>query len=102
MKFMLAPAATVTGALSPDMLNPVPARVACEIARAAVPVFESLTVWLAEVFTVRFPKLTAPGVRLIAGVDVATPVPVRPMARGVLLALLVIEMLPEAAPVVVG
>jgi len=102
MKFMVAPAATVTGALSPDILKPVPVRVACEIARAAVPVFESVTVWLDEVFTVKLPKLTALGVRLIPGVDVATPVPVRPMARGVLLALLVIEMLPEAAPVVMG
>src|ERR1700719_1141370 len=99
---MLAPAATVRGAVSPDMLKPVPARVACEIARSAVPVFESFTVWLAEVFTVRVPKLTALRVTLIAGVDVVTPVPVRLMVRGVLLALLLIEMLPETAPVVVG
>jgi len=99
---MLAPAATVRGAISPDMLKPVPARVACEIARSAVPVFESFTVWLAEVLTVMLPKLTAAGVTLIAGVDVVTPVPVRLMARGLLLALLLIEMLPEAAPVVVG
>ena len=102
MKSMLAPAATVRGALSPDMLNPVPARVACEIARSALPVFESFTVWLADVFTVRLPKLTAVGARLIAGVDVVTPVPVRLTVTGVLLALLLIEMLPEAAPVAVG
>ena len=99
---MLAPAATVRGAVSPEMLKPVPARVACEIARSAVPGFESFTVWLAEVLTVMLPKLTAAGVTLIAGVDVATPVPVRLTARGVLLALLLIEMLPEAAPVAVG
>jgi len=84
------------------MLNSVPARVACEIARSALPVFESFTVWLAEVLTVTSLKLTALGVTLIAGVDEVTPVPVRLMARGVLLALLVIKMLPEAAPVVVG
>jgi len=99
---MLAPAATVRGTVSPDRLNPVPVILACEIARAAVPVFESLTVWLAGVFTVRFPKLTVLGTTLMAGADAATPVPVRPIARGVLLALLLIEMLPEAAPVVVG
>src|ERR1700719_2088730 len=99
---MLAPTATVTGALSPDMPNPAPVILACEIARAAVPVFESVTVWLAEVFTVRLPKLTALGVPLIAGVDGATPVPVRLMARGALPKLLLIEMLPEAAPVAVG
>ena len=99
---MLAPAATVSGVVSPERLNPVPARVACEIERAAVPVFESFTVWLAEVFTVRLPKLTAMGVTLIAGLDVVTPVPVRLMVSGVPLALLLIEMLPEAAPAVVG
>jgi len=99
---MLAPAATVAGAVSPDRPNPVPVILACEIARSAVPVFENFTVWLAEVFTVRFPKLTALGVTLIAGVDVATPVPLRLTLRGVLLALLLIEMLPEAAPVAVG
>jgi len=102
VKFVLAPAATVIGAISPDRLKPVPLTPACEIVRSAVPVFESLTVWLAEVFTVRFPKLTALGVTLIAGVDVATPVPVRLMARGALPALLLIEMLPETAPVAVG
>ena len=99
---MLVPAATVSGAVSPDMLKPVPLRVACEIARSAVPMFESFTVWLADVFTVRLPKLTAVGARLIAGVDVVTPVPVRLTVTGVLLALLLIEMLPEAAPAVVG
>ena len=99
---MLMPAATVSGAVSPDMLNPVPVRVACEIARSALPVFESFTVWLAEVLTVMLPKLTAAGVTLIAVVDAVTPVPVRLTARGVLLALLLIDMLPEAAPVVVG
>ena len=99
---MLVPAATVSGAVSPDMLKPVPLRVACEIARSAVPMFESFTVWLADVFTVRLPKLTAVGARLIAGVSVVTPVPVRLTVTGVLLALLLIEMLPEAAPAVVG
>jgi hypothetical protein len=67
-----------------------------------VPVFETVTVWLADVFTVWFPKLTAPGVTLITGVDAATPVPVKPTVRGDGLALLTIEMLPAAAPVVAG
>ena len=64
--------------------------------------FETVTVWLADVFTVWLPKLTAPGVTLIAGVDVATPVPVRLTVRGEALALLMIVTLPEAAPVVAG
>jgi hypothetical protein len=65
-------------------------------------VFETVTVWLADVFTVWFPKLTAPGATLIAGVDAATPVPVRLTTSGEGLALLMTEMLPEAAPVAVG
>ena len=47
-------------------------------------------------------RLTAPGVTLIAGVDAATPVPVRLTVSGEGLALLVIVTLPAAAPVVVG
>jgi len=65
-------------------------------------VFESVTVWLADVLTVWFPKVTAVGVMLIAGVDAVTPVPVRLTVIGVLLALLPIEIVPEAAPVVMG
>jgi hypothetical protein len=84
------------------MPNPVPLTLACEIDSAAVPVFETVTVWLADVFTVWFPKLTAPGVTLIVGVDVATPVPVRLTVIGEGLALLVIVTLPAAAPVVAG
>jgi len=41
---MLMPAATVSGAVSPDMLKPVPLRVACEIARSVVPVLDNLNV----------------------------------------------------------
>ena len=102
MKFTLAPAATVVGGVSPDMLNPVPVILACEIERAAVPVFERVTVCVAEVFTVRLPKFTAAGVTVIAGVDAATPVPVKLMTAGELPALWLIEILPEAAPVAVG
>jgi hypothetical protein len=84
------------------MPNPVPVILACEIERAAVPVFESVTVCVAEVFTVRLPKLTAAGVTLIAGVEVATPVPVRLTTAGELPALWFIEILPEAVPEAVG
>jgi hypothetical protein len=70
--------------------------------RSAVPVLDSFIVWLAEVLTVRFPKATALGVTLIAGADAATPVPVRLTVSGEGLALLTIEMLPAAVPVVAG
>ena len=51
--------------------------------------------------TVTLPKarVVTLGVRITVA---ATPVPVRLTVRGVLLALLLIDMLPEAAPVVVG
>ena len=42
------------------------------------------------------------GATLIAEVDAMTPVRVRLITSGVPLALLVIEMLPEAAPTVIG
>ena len=99
---MLAPAATVTGPANPAMLYPVPLTLACEIASAAVPVFVTVTVWLADVFTVWFPNPTALGVTLISGVDSATPVPFRVMVTGVLVALLLIEILADAVPAFMG
>ena len=62
---MLIPAATVTGAVSPDMLKPVPLRVACEMTRSVVPVLDNLNVWLVWVSTFTLPKLTSDGVTLI-------------------------------------
>ena len=55
-----------------------------------------------EVFTVKLPKPTAVGVTLMAGVDSVTPVPVRLTVTGAVVALLLIEMLAEAVPVVMG
>ena len=55
-----------------------------------------------EALTVKLPKLMAVGVALMAGVDSATPVPVRLTVTGAVVALLVIEMLAEAVPVVMG
>jgi hypothetical protein len=102
VKLVLPPAATVTGAVNPAMLKPVPLTVACEIARSALPVFESFTVWVADVLTVRLPKLIAVGAAVMAGVDSVTPVPVRLTVTGAVVALLLIEMLAEAVPVVMG
>jgi len=55
-----------------------------------------------EVLTVKLPKLTAVGVALMAGVDSVTPVPVRLTVTGAVVALLLIAMLAEAVPVVIG
>ena len=51
--------------------------------------------------TVTLPKTRLAGLEESAKID-ATPVPVSGMFKGELPALLLIEMLPEAAPVVVG
>ena len=78
MKFTLIPAATVSGAFSPDTLKPSPLIVACEIMRSFAPGLDSLSVWLAWVLIFTLPKLTSDGVTLIeefvAGED---PLPVR-------------------------
>jgi len=55
-----------------------------------------------EALTVKLPKLTAVGVALMAGVDSVTPVPVRLTVTGAVVALLLIAMLAEAVPVVMG
>jgi len=68
---MLEPAGTETGAESPDILKPVPETVAWEIERVALPVLEILMVWLAEVCTVKLPKLTEEGMTLIIGTGAA-------------------------------
>jgi hypothetical protein len=64
---MLMPAATVIGAPRPDMLKPIPLRVACEITRSVVLVLDNLTVWLVWVLIFTSPKLTTEGVMLIEG-----------------------------------
>jgi hypothetical protein len=82
VKFILEPAATVAGAVSPDMLKPAPEMVVLEIARSAVPVFDTFIVWVDSVLTVTLPKLAEEGVTLIAGVPepgLPPPVPLLPV-----------------------
>jgi hypothetical protein len=78
VKFMLVPAVTVSGAVSPDTLKPSPLIVACEIIRSCVPGLDSLKVWLVCDLIFTLPKLTSDGVMLIeefvAGEE---PLPVR-------------------------
>jgi hypothetical protein len=78
VKFMLVPAVTVTGAVSPDRLKPSPLIVACEIIRSFVLGLDSLRVWLVCVLILTLPKLTSDGVTLmeefVAGEE---PLPVR-------------------------
>lgn len=96
---VLCPATNVCGAARPVMLNPVPAALACEIATLAVPEFVRVTLTDPLAPTSRLPKLILVGfaVRLPC-----TPVPLRAIDAVGLLAVLVIRMLPAAAPTVVG
>jgi hypothetical protein len=95
---VLCPALSVEGA-SPVMLNPVPDALPEEIATLAVPEFVKVTLTDPLAPTSRLPKLMLVGfaVRLPC-----TPVPLSAIATVGLLAVLVIRMLPEAAPTVVG
>jgi hypothetical protein len=82
VKFILEPAAIVAGAVSPDILKPAPEMVVLEIARSAVPVFDTFIGWVDSVLTVTLPKLAEEGVTLIAGVPepgLPPPVPLLPV-----------------------
>src|SRR6202041_3085941 len=96
---VLCPAVSVCGAARPVMLNPVPVAPPCEIATLAVPEFLRVTLTDPLAPTSRLPKLMLVGfaVRLPC-----TPLPLSAMDTVELLAVLVIRMLPEAAPTVVG
>ena len=74
----------------------------CEITTFELPVLVTVTFCVAEeVLVVTLPKLRLAGVMERVAVA-AVPVPARPTADGELGALLIIEMLPDAAPAAVG
>ena len=93
----------VAGVVSPLTVKPVPAATMLEICTAAVPVLES--VMLCEVLlpAATLPKLTLLGVAVSLPSAAVVPVPVSAtVAVGVVGSLLVMVMLPLAAPEVVG
>ncbi len=89
------PLLMVAGTERPSMLNPVPDTLACEIVRLAVPAFLRLIVCEFLLPVATLPKLALDGVAAIAA---CVPVPLSGMAKGEFGELLVIEMLPLAAP----
>src|SRR5712692_610939 len=95
----LAPAAIVCGTLRPVMLKPVPVTVTCEIVALAVPVFFKVIVCEALFPVMTLPKAALDGVAESCG---CTPVPLREMAAGELVALLVTLTLPVTLPVTPG
>jgi hypothetical protein len=98
VKDVLCPAASVA-ADRPDMLNPVPDAVPCEIVMLAVPEFVKVTATEPLAPTSKLPKLMLDGfaVRLPC-----TPIPVSGIETVESFAELVIVILPEAVPAVVG
>jgi hypothetical protein len=96
---VLCPAFSVNGAARPVMLNPVPDALPDEIATLAVPEFVSVTLTEPLAPTSMLPKLMLPG---FAVRFPFTPVPLSATDTVGLLAVLVIRMLPAAAPAVVG
>jgi hypothetical protein len=96
---VLCPAFSVIGVVRPVMLNPAPDAVPDEIATLAVPEFVRVTLTEPLAPTSRPPKLMLPG---FAVRFPCTPVPLSAIDTVGLLAVLVIRMLPEAAPTVVG
>lgn len=98
-KDVLCPAARVAGTDRPVMANPLPDALPCEMVMLAVPEFVNVTFTDPLAPSSKLPKL------MLAGFAVrfpCTPVPVSGTVTVELLALLVIVMLPEALPAVVG
>lgn len=98
-KVVVWPAARVAGTDSPVMLNPVPDALPCEMVTLAVPELVKVTFTVPLAPTSKLPKLMLDG---FAAKLPCTPVPVSGTVTVGSLALLVIVMLPDAAPEVVG
>jgi len=99
LKLVLWPPERVSGNVRPLVLKPVPVTVAWVMVTLPVPVLVRLTDCVPVVFTVTLPNATVDGE---ADSCRLTPVPDRGTVAGELVALLVIEMLPVALPVLVG
>lgn len=85
----------------PVALNPAPATVTLEIVTFELPLFVSVTLNELVLPTFTFPKFKLVGFAPSRKVE-ATPVPLKEMASGEAVALLAMEMLPDAGPTAVG
>ena len=99
LNVVLLPAAMVTGAVIPEVLNPVPVVVTDEIVTLAPPPFVSVKLCELLVPVVTLPNAALVGVAASCG---CVPVPLKAIVSGEFGALLTIEMFPLAAPDVVG
>jgi hypothetical protein len=102
LKFADDPAAIVAGMPMPLTEYPVPLTDAELTVKLAVPVFWTETVCVADWPTVTLPNERLAGETAIAGEGAGCPVPLNATVEGDVGASLVMEMLPELLPVVVG
>jgi hypothetical protein len=93
------PGGTESGSVNPEEVKPVPAREACVTLRVAVPGFRMVMVCVLLTPTLTLPKLTLDGMTEICG---CTPVPLKEIVAGELVALLTTVTLPERLPDEVG
>ena len=99
LKVAFLPARMVSGAVIPEMLNPVPVTLTEEMVKLAEPPFDRVIVWELLVPVETLPKAALDGVTDICG---CAPVPVMEMVVGELGALLAMVMVPFALPPLVG
>lgn len=95
----LCPAGIVAGSVRPETPKPAPAGVNAETVTLADPPLVSVTIWVPVAPTATVPNATGEG---LAVNWPWTPVPESVTVAGEFGALLTTEMLPEAAPPVVG
>lgn len=93
------PAITERGIASPEELYPVPEREACDTVSVAVPALRIVSVCVLVTPVLTLPKLTLAGITEICG---CTPVPVKEIVDGELVALLTTVILPAAVPAAAG
>lgn len=99
LNVVLSPAPNARGVFNPLMLRPVPVTVALDIVMLAVPEFVNVIDCVPLLPTATDPKFTLEG---LAATWPCIPVPVNAIDAGEPGALLTIEMLPVAAPELVG
>jgi hypothetical protein len=102
VRVVLCPAVRLAGVVMPLPEKPVPVTLTCERLRVALPEFVIVSDCVPVVPSGTFPKATVVELTEIAGAAGAVPVPVIETAEGDVGALLEMETLPGALPVVAG
>jgi len=102
VRFALCPTAIFRGIAIPETVMPEPVVLRLEIVSSESPEFVSRIVWVVVVPVGMVPKLTDEGVAVKAGATVVAPIPLRLIAVGESVAVLVTVMCSEKSPVAAG